>query len=255
VSSLPREERILLFRDLQTETAHALLRKAQRRDQRFPQFTSWDEAIAFMHNAKEDAREKDAILRAIFSCRSEDGHPTWGTVLLLFFWPGLLSLFRRTFRYDPDKDERWRAITATFLESVKRLDVERRPDRIASKLMNDTRSYLYEKYDRIWTHQDRQRQQEPGFWKRHMKSTATGHGKAGRDHHESAESVMQLLRKARAAGVLDEHDRYLLIGTILYGKSLADCACEIGLTYEAAKKRRQRAYRSLATRYSPEDFF
>jgi len=37
----------------------------------------------------------------------------------------------------------------------------------------------------------------------------------------------------------------LLVGTQVYGRSLAECARESGLSYEAAKKRQQRAIRAI----------
>jgi len=246
---------MLLLQDLQSETANALLRKVQRLEPLLSRFPSWKDVIALMQNTGAKASEKDSILRTIFLARQEDDHPTWGSVLLLFFWPGLLNLYRKTFNYDQDLDELWRTITATFLEAVNRLDVNRRPDRIAMKLMNDTRSYLYEKYTRIWNHLKRYGQQEPEFWKKHEEVPATDHGQGKIEYRGSVDEVMRILKNARASGVIDEHDLSLLIGTIVYGKALADCAREAGLSYEAAKKRRQRACSSLKTWCTRKEIF
>ncbi len=53
--------------------------------------------------------------------------------------------------------------------------------------------------------------------------------------------AQERLREHLNAGRITEADFLLLIGTRVYGKSVADCARETGLDYQVAKKRRQRA--------------
>ena len=52
---------------------------------------------------------------------------------------------------------------------------------------------------------------------------------------------IQRLREHMEAGRISEADFLLLVGTRVYGKSVADYARETGLDYQVAKKRRQRA--------------
>ncbi|HHK41311.1 MAG TPA: hypothetical protein ENJ50_02735 [Planctomycetaceae bacterium] len=58
---------------------------------------------------------------------------------------------------------------------------------------------------------------------------------------ESRQSENDRLREHVAAGRIAEVDLHLLVGTRLDGKGIRQCASELGISYEAAKKRRQRA--------------
>ena len=53
------------------------------------------------------------------------------------------------------------------------------------------------------------------------------------------------LRRHMEAGRITEFDYLLLVGTRVYRKPLAEYAREVGVSYEKAKKRRQRAERKL----------
>ena len=64
---------------------------------------------------------------------------------------------------------------------------------------------------------------------------------AGIELREAQEIEIERLREHLDAGRITEADFLLLIGTRVYGKSVADYAREAGLDYQVAKKRRQRA--------------
>ncbi len=58
---------------------------------------------------------------------------------------------------------------------------------------------------------------------------------------EVQENEIERLRQHMDTGRITEADFLLLVGTRVYGKSVADYAREAGMNYQAAKKRRQRA--------------
>jgi len=64
---------------------------------------------------------------------------------------------------------------------------------------------------------------------------------AGIELREAQEIEINRLREHFEADRITEADFLLLIGTRVYGKSVADYAREAGLDYQVAKKRRQRA--------------
>jgi hypothetical protein len=223
-----------------TEVGVALLRKLKRREAEARTFGSWGEVAAFMHAGTSDDPKKDAILRAIALSREEDEHPLWSSALLRFFWPGLLTLFKKRWRWDPNPDELWQTIVAEFLEAVKRLDVRRRRERIASKLVNDTYSRVYRAYEPQWRRQEHERAVDPEKIEPLMPGT-TGIDLAAIELREVQEREIARYRAAFDAGVIGEEDFLLLVATCVYGKSVADYAREIGRSYQALKKKRQRA--------------
>jgi len=238
-------EREHLEHELETETARALLRKLKRREGEAMKFGSWSEVAAFMHAGTSDDPRKDALLRAIATARAEDEHPLWNTALLLFFWPGLLTLFSKKRRWDPDPDELWQTIVIEFLGAVSRLDVRRRRERIASKLINDTYSRTYRAYEPKWRRQDQERAVEPALIEP-LIPAGPGIDFTAIELREVQELEIAKYREAFEAGVIGEEDLYLLIATNVYGKSIADYAREVERSYPALKKKRQRAQAAIA---------
>jgi len=183
---------------------------------------------------------KDKILRLIFEAHAQDGDPCWRTILLLIFWPGLESIHFQKRGWDPDADERWQNIVWTFLQVLCRIDVRRRPDRLVQKVYNDTVHRLHDEYQRAWDHSSREISATA------QEIEALSGGAVGIDAsvielREAQEKEIERLRQHMDTGRITDADFLLLIGTRVYGKSVADYAREVGLDYQVAKKRRQRA--------------
>ncbi len=233
----------LLERELRTDEYEALLQSLQRTEQFLTQFTTWPDVIAFMRKGTSTDPRKDEVLRPIFRVHGEDQDPRWRTILLAIFWPGLESLSRRK-RYwedDPDdgSDELWQNIVSTFLRVVCRLDVNRRPARLVQKVMNDTFHHLYRRYRRHWDRANREVTTDPQV----IEALAGGfHGidLEAIDLRDAHEREINRLRGHREAGRITEADFLLIVGTRLYGETVAEHARRVGLNYEVAKKRRQR---------------
>lgn len=142
--------------------------------------------------------------------------------------------------WDPDHDERGQNIMWTFLQVLCRVDVKRHPDRLVQKVYNDTVHHLHDEYRRSWNRMNREFTADP------EEIDALAGGVEGIDFaaielREAQEIEIQRLREHLDAGRITEADFLLLIGTRVYGKSVADYARETGLDYQVAKKRRQRA--------------
>lgn len=238
-------ERAHLEQQLETEVGKALLRKIRRREKQAKGFESWKELAGYMHAGTSDDPRKDAILRAIATCRDEDGHPLWSTVLLVFFWPGLLSQFGKRRRWDEDQDELWQVIVTEFLEAVDRLDVRRRRHRIASKLINDTYSRVYRVYEPRWRREKKEHAVEPERLDP-LLPAGPGIEFTAIELRDVQESEIGKYQAALDAGVIAEVDFYLLVATCVYGQSIADYAREHGRSYQSLKKKRQRALAAIA---------
>ena len=183
---------------------------------------------------------KDEILRPIFEAHGQDEDPRWRTIFMAIFWPGLRSIDFQKRHWDPDQDERWQNVTWTFLRVLCRLDVKRRPDRLVQKVYNDTVHHLYDEYRRVWNRTNREFYAEPEEIDA-LAGGVEGIDFVGIELRERQAIEIERLREHLDAGRITEADFLLLVGTRVYGKSVADYAREAALDYQVAKKRRQRA--------------
>ncbi len=243
MSSLFRDrDRERLEHELQNISHQELLARLQRQEPLLRQFNMWAEVLTFMRSASSDPR-KDGILRSVLAAHADDQDPRWFAVLLAIFWPGLRSIHRQKLRWDmEDPDELWQRITWAFLQVICRVDVRRRRDRFAAKLFNDTVHRLHDEYRRDWDRARREVRPDPDDPEAFdaLVAGVEGIDFAGIELREAQELESKRLRAHLAAGRISEAD-FLLLGTRIYGQSVADYAREMGLAYQVAKKRRQRA--------------
>ncbi len=241
MASVSREQdRARLEQELQTEEYQHLLGKLQESEPFLRQFRTWADVIAFMRIGTSTDPRKDDILRPIFERHTEDQDPRWRTILLVIFWPGLESIHFQRRGWDADPRERWQNITWTFLQVLCRIDVQQRPDRLVQKIFNDTVHRLFDEYRRTWNRTNRELATDPEEIAA-LAGSIGGIDLAGIELREAQEIEVRRLRGHLDAGRISEGDFLLLIGTRVYGQSVIDYAREVGLDYQVAKKRRQRA--------------
>lgn len=229
-----------LEQELQGSAYQALLRKLQRKHLFFRRFRAWADVIAFMRNGTSTDPRKDEILRPIFEAHAEGDGPRWRAILLTVFWPGLSSIHFQKRNWDADPHERWQNVVWTFLQVVCRIDLAKRADRLVQKIFNDTVHRLHDEYRRTWNRTNREFTAEPEEIDA-LVGGVEGIDFAGIELREKQEIEIERLREHLDAGRITEADFLLLVGTRVYGKSVADYAREAGLDYQVAKKRRQRA--------------
>ena len=229
-----------LVRELQGAAYQVLLGRLQSAYLFLLRFQTWADVIAFMRSGTSADPRKDEVLRPILVAHGEDQDQRWRVVLLVVFWPALRSIHRQKRRWDADPDERWQNITWTFLQVLCRIDVKRRPDRLVQKVFNDTVHHLYDEYRRTWSRTNREFTAEPEELEE-LAGGVAGIDFAGIELREAQEIEIERLREHLVAGRISEPDFLLLVGTRIYGQSVADYAREAGLAYQVAKKRRQRA--------------
>jgi len=241
MASVSRErDRAQLDQELRTVEHQHLLGILQQSERFFQQFLTWADVIGFMRTGTSTDPRKDDILRPIFEAHSTDQDPRWRAILLAIFWPGLESIHFQKRGWDPDSRERWQNIVWAFLQVVCRVDIRQRPDRLVQKVFNDTIHRLHDECQRAWTRASRERVKDP------QAINALAGGVAGIDFtgialREAQEIALRRLQEHLQAGRISEADFFLLVGTRVYGQSVADYAREAGLDYQVAKKRRQRA--------------
>ena len=233
-------DRERLERQLESSEYQELLRRLQKKEPFLRQFKTWADELAFMRSGTSRDPRKDEILRPVFRAHGGDQDPRWRAILLAIFWPGLESIHFRKRGWDADPDERWQNITWTFLQVLCRVDVKRRPDRLVQKVYNDTIHHLHDEYRRVWDRAKREFTAEPEEIDA-LIGGVDGVDTAGIELREAQEIEVNRLREHLEHGRITEPDFLLLVGTRVYGQSVADYARETGLDYQVAKKRRQRA--------------
>jgi hypothetical protein len=239
-----------LEREIRGEDYRGLLEEVRKSETAAAAFTTWGDVIRFMHHADGNGSVRDAVLRDIFRAHRKEHDPRWRTILLLMFWPALESIHWQKKHWDADPEERWQNIVWTFLRIVCKIDPEQRPQGLPKKIKNDTIHHLWDEYRRVL---ERARCELP------MDDDALIEIAGGTDdidydginaemeRHAHVESLRDYLGR----GSINDSDFLLLVGTRVYGETLADYARKRGLNYQAAKKRRQRA--EAAIRQSDED--
>ncbi len=235
-----RNGRERLEQEIQDSAYQALLRNLQRKHIFLRRFRTWADVVAFMRDGTSTDPRKDEILRPIFQSHSEDEDPRWRTILMAIFWPALKSIHIKKRHWDDDADELWQNIVWTFLKVICRVNVDRRPDRLVQKVYCETIHHLYDEYQRAWTRAKR----EPAMDSAEIEAlagTIEGIDFEGMDLRKAHQKEVARLRNHLEAGRITEEDFLLLVGTRLYGQSIAEYARGVGLNTEAAKKRRQRA--------------
>jgi hypothetical protein len=229
-----------LERELRTNDYQNLLERLQRNKPFLQQFRTWADVIAFMRSGTSTDPRKDEILRPIFEAHTQDKDPHWRAILLVIFWPGLESIYFQKRRWDADPRERWQNITWAFLQVLCRIDVRQRHDRLVQKVFNDTVHRLYDEYRRTWNRTNRELATDPEDIEA-LAGGVDGIDFTGIELREAQEIETQRLREHLQADRISEADFFLLVGTRVYGQSVADYAREAGLDYQTTKKRRQRA--------------
>lgn len=203
-------------------------------------FATWADVIAFMRAGGSTDPAKDQILRPILRAHRENRDARWRTVLLAMFWPGLESICHKREHWDDSPDELWQNAVWTFLRVVCRLDERRRPARLVQKLVNDTIHKLHNEYRRRWDRTDPEILAGPKAIES-LAGAGDGIDIEGIDLRQWHERELNRLRKHLDAERISESEFLLLVGTRLYGESVAEHARRMGLDYQVAKKRRQRA--------------
>jgi hypothetical protein len=235
-------EREQLERDLGTETGLLLLRRLHQAVPEAARFSTWPELAEFMVAGRPDDPRRDAILRGLIECRRNGSLlSVWNAAMLLLFWPALLRLFKGRRDWDPDEAELWSTIREAFLDSVHGLDLAKRPDRLATKIMGDTRWRSCRAYGRRWRSE---RRRSPDAYVEDVVGDDDLNF-AAMDLRGWQREELARYRLAYERGVISEEDLLLLVATCVYGQSVADYVREHEGTYDSWKKRRQRALEAV----------
>ena len=235
-----RQDYERLEQELESDEYGRLLTQLQEVSPFLRQFRAWAEVVAFMRAGTSEDPRKDEVLRPMLTAHEQSRDHRWRTVLLVIFWPGLRSICRQKAHWDPHHDERWQRVVWIFLEAVCQLDLRRRSDRLVQKLINDVIHRLHREYRSDWKEKELASPMAPDLLTA-LAGGAEDSGFALIEARDDREARIAHLSALLEEDLITEADFLLLVGTRVYGQPLADYVREHGLSYEATKKRRQRA--------------
>lgn len=175
---------------------------------------------------------KDAVLRSLVRECAPAGRSTAAATMTVAacLYPGLSRIVRR-YADVLGHEETWAVAVAELIGRARRYDTARRPDRIAANLLWDTR------------HAVALAVRKELAWRERVELDLSD----GVPATETLGFESDLLDEAVRSGALGSVDAVLISATRLDGLRLREVAALLGLSYEAAKKRRQRAEWSWGT--------
>ena len=235
-----RRLRRQLEQELQSKPLQAKLAILQTEFPIFGAFATWLDVVDTLHNRAITQTAKDNLLRALLWVRQRERDADWNVVLTVVFWPALNSIYRKKYEWDSDVEELWYSLYSVFLEVLNRIDVFRRPDRLAAKVFNDTLHALYRLYHRKWECACWEIRLDPEIYDALVECVA-GDGAAAIESQAELALQLRRLRRLRQKGILTSAEFDLLVAVDFDGQSLAELASKSGANYQTLKKRRQRA--------------
>ncbi len=225
-------------------------------------FTDPADATGFLTARDGDRDRKDRILAALVRRSQRGENPDLVSALLwLGLWPGLDDIFRTYqghFRDDPA--EAVSAITAVFTDLVAGLDIEV-VRRVACSLVLGTRRNLLRLLRREWRSRERFVPTDPTGTEA-FDFAQDGHRRDGASFQTGREPTLHgwllpvterdaersLARLHATLSMLVGADAELLLAVLVLEESQLEAAERLGLTYDAARKRLQRASHLLLTK-------
>lgn len=213
---------------------------------------TWADVTTFMRRGDSRDPSKSALLRLIIEAHAEDRDPRWRAILLAIFWPGLKSIARKKRHWLPDERERWLDTVWAFLDVILRLNPACGTDRYVQRIYNATVHRLYLHYQAAWKVRSREVSLEPDEFDR-LQGPSGDEVLAVLELREWQERELARLQRHLTAGRIGKGDFHLLVGTRIYGESLADYAAARKLRYQTVKKRRLRAEATMRRHEADRD--
>ena len=206
----------------------------------FERFDTWVHVFEFLLDRSVSDPSKDDVIRPLVWSLQRENAPELNTVLLLVFWPALSNLAGKKSAWDSDADALWHDLQWAFLEAIHGLDVVAKPCGLAARMYSATASNLRTHYRREWIHESREVLVAGRTAREDLEQMPDEDG-PDIERRALGSLAVDGLERAYRSGRLTHGNFRLIRAVDLDGVSLEEFAQANGLTYEAAKKRHQRA--------------
>jgi len=198
--------------------------------------------INCLHNHNNpDYRLNDEILLSLISeYQSQQTSQSIGSYLLILFKPGLLKIFSqfklRAKQFASIQEiDLWCQIVILFFEELKQFNLNQDKTKLASKLLGRLRNRLRDYFTALFKELDSE--QELVIHPESIPSLSTQI-----NPQETISSLEDLVK----LGIISESDKYILLATNVYGKSMKDISKQLkDISYAAIRQRKARAQKAI----------
>lgn len=198
--------------------------------------------ISYLHNQNNpDYQVNDEILSSlILEYQDHPESKSIGSYLIVIFKPGLLKLFSQ-FRLrarqfsSVGEEDLWFQIMTLFLEELSQIDLSKDRAKITTKILGKLRNKLRDYFRLLFAEHNSEQEIETN-------SEDTPSNPDSID----PQKIYSLLEDLVNSGVISETDKYILLATEVYGKSMKDLSEELkGISYVNIRQRKARAQRVI----------
>lgn len=241
----------------------------------------WPSVRAFLAAAGAKTEAADPVLKCFVAAFQQCGDRPWTAIALYIFWDQLAAVCRGLYWLD-EPAALFSQANWSLLQALRQIDQAKRPVRLGQKIINDTwhdvrLSYQDDCDADPSTPQERKAQDAAALAiRQHLGYVPTRPPEIPRatkwnrrsspdsDEPDPIEEIPNLnaehaavcaaidrswaisrLRALARAGRISRADFQILLGCYVYGRPLEKMARHLGVEYQAAKKRRQRAVKKL----------
>ena len=217
-------------------------------DAPFAALASWGDVRRWLDKGGIWREATDSVLRPVLAAYKQNPNQTWQDILLFLFWRSLARVQWILRRLEPEPACRFSQVSWAFLHALARLDLNQRSSRLGAKLIQDARhdAWLY------FVREDARGRKHKPLADEIDQSDTEGVGGVslgGAEDYDFLEAefthdgnwAVARLKDLVRTGQLSPADSQILIACHLEGATLEEMAAQLGLSYQAMKKRRQRA--------------
>lgn len=202
-------------------------------------FTNPAALVAYLNDPTGDRDEKDRIYGVLVAAVQvkADGSELATTVIWLGLWPGLDAIYRRRLkRFIRQRDALVSELGTRFMDAIARADLAK-IHRIAATLVRNTERELVRA---LVDSREKEALDLPND-EALSKSEKAGPFGIPADALEN----LNVISLTEQIDCMAAEDRELLRGVLLLGETQREAATRLGIPYEAARKRVQRAFERL----------
>jgi len=207
---------------------------------------NWSALEKLLHSLGPKHPTHDRVLTACFARRdtSPEKARVVESALLVLFWPMLKSVHCRKEKLETDAETRWSEVFFAFLRAIRRFSLDRRNEHISGKIYNDLLHDFYRACSKRRELAEREIAHDPEEMRRMADEKAHAADVTSSDRRDI---IVEFLHRQCRAGNIDDIERDLLVAILADGLTVKDAAVRVGISYEAGKKRKQRAEKAITS--------
>jgi hypothetical protein len=231
-----------LLSEIDDRTFRPLLQEITLHHGAFAAYPSWGAVADAINNRRLPEKATDALLAPMLTAYGSGVDPRWGAILCACCFRSLVATYHPRRKWHSDAEEVFQEIIGTFLDVCRRVAARPMVANLRRRLANETCHRLHEEFTCRWRSAAVEQITDP----HELVPTVDPQQEPDRrndllDLTEHRELVLTRLKRHLEAGTISETDYLILVGTRLYGESMAEEGARHGLSREATKKKSQRA--------------